>query len=883
MLLTTQLLFCALAPVSDETALAPDANSAPTRPTPPALVSRGPSLHWGDFDRDGTLDAFVATPRGADRLLRGEAGELVDVTRRSGLETSVGSRIAIWLDYDGDGDPDLLTASDRAPSRLWSNDGSGLFVDVTREAGLARELPDLTLAAFDFDGDGRVDVQRRTARGDHLFRNVGEGLFEEVELPVLRDASGTTSATAAATDRAPVRPPSPGSGLSGGSSSSTTNPGTSTTTGMGSQQPVGTTQNCPPSLDDMANPGTCVPLSSAPMLGAIYPLGVEFNIDGAGQIGVGTTTPGAQVDVVGDVRASGQLISTEAVAAPLSVASTTKVDSLNADLLDGFEAADFSQLGSSISGSELDSNAVQSIHIFPDTISSVDIASGGVLSDEIQDGTILDVDVNPLAGIAGTKIAASFGTQTVTSDGTTGAPAMRGEGVNGPTGGYLGVQGVDDFDGITNADWAGEEIGVAGISYGASFTDNYGVVGHASHVGVRGFGLTYGVQGASSDDTGVGVYGSNDSTNGFAYGVMGELPTATSTGTAVRGVAPFYGVMGETTDNGVGVLGITGNTGVGVYGRGETGILGDSQVSSGYSRGVIGYSQSSSGQAVTGVAQSSTGVTYGVNGESQSNSGRGVYGYASASSGVTYGLFGQTESTSGRGVRGESLATTGTNYGVQGRVHSTSGWGVISYGASGTTGQKNFIQPHPEDPGLELHFFSLEGNESGTYFRGSGEIVGGSATIEVPEEFRLASAADGLTVQVTAVGAPAMLWVESRDLHSVVIRGTNDVRFDYTVNGLRRGFEEVEVMAANHNFVPEVAGVPFGTQYPESYRHILVENGILNADFTPNLATAQAQGWQLREQQLEVIEHEDSPALKRARGLEAGRQSPERELSGNDD
>ena len=38
-----------------------------------------------------------------------------------------------------------------------------------------------------------------------------------------------------------------------------------------------------------------------------------------------------------------------------------------------------------------------------------------------------------------------------------------------------------------------------------------------------------------------------------------------------------------------------------------------------------------------------------------------------------------------------------------------------------------------------------------------------------------------------------------------------------------------------------------GNQYPPAYRQLLVENGILNADFTPDEDTAAALGWTLRE------------------------------------
>jgi hypothetical protein len=116
--------------------------------------------------------------------------------------------------------------------------------------------------------------------------------------------------------------------------------------------------------------------------------------------------------------------------------------------------------------------------------------------------------------------------------------------------------------------------------------------------------------------------------------------------------------------------------------------------------------------------------------------------------------------------------------------------------------------------------------------------------IEVPEEFRLVTAEEGLTVQLTPYG-PARLWVESKGLTEIVVRGDLDVPFDYMVNGVRRGFEGYEPLRANESFRPRFRGVPFGHELPPSLRQVLVANGILNADFTPNEATAAALGWTL--------------------------------------
>jgi hypothetical protein len=195
----------------------------------------------------------------------------------------------------------------------------------------------------------------------------------------------------------------------------------------------------------------------------------------------------------------------------------------------------------------------------------------------------------------------------------------------------------------------------------------------------------------------------------------------------------------------------------------------------------------------------------------------------------------------GAGVWGEALSN---GVGVWGVNDEDEGYAVFSSGNFGATGVKNFVAPNPVDPSTEIRFVCLEGNEAGTYFRGSAFLEGGVAVIEVPEEFRHVTDKTGMTVQVTPNG-PSMLWVESKSLDQIVVRGSSDLEFDYFVNGVRRGFRDIDIVAPNRSYRPTEVDLPFGEGLAPEVRQILVDNGTLNPDFTPNLATASGLGWKL--------------------------------------
>jgi hypothetical protein len=141
------------------------------------------------------------------------------------------------------------------------------------------------------------------------------------------------------------------------------------------------------------------------------------------------------------------------------------------------------------------------------------------------------------------------------------------------------------------------------------------------------------------------------------------------------------------------------------------------------------------------------------------------------------------EGSGATGVRGTSIGGAGVGVAGIGPI-----FGVFATGNLGASGTKSFLQPHPLDPSKEIRFVCLEGNEAGTYFRGKAQLRGGVAVIEVPEDFAQVTDTVGLTVQVTARGPGAGLWVERDGLDEIVVRGASDVEFDYMVNVDRYGY-----------------------------------------------------------------------------------------------
>jgi enediyne biosynthesis protein E4 len=174
-------------------------------------VFYGMGASVGDYDNDGRDDVYV-TALNRNFLFHNVGGRFEEVSDRAGVRDSGWGTSSAWLDYDGDGLLDLYVCRyvewspakdlfctldgrtksyctpERYPgtsSHLYRNLGNGRFEDVTRKAGVWNDNQKaLGVAPWDFDGDGRIDflVANDTAP-NNLYRNRGDGTFEDVGIP----------------------------------------------------------------------------------------------------------------------------------------------------------------------------------------------------------------------------------------------------------------------------------------------------------------------------------------------------------------------------------------------------------------------------------------------------------------------------------------------------------------------------------------------------------------------------------------------------------------------------------------------------------------------------------------------------------------------------
>ena len=147
----------------------------------------GLNLAVTDYDNDGRPDIFVLRggwefPMRNSLLRNNPDGTFTDVTRQAGLSSARHStHHAAWADFDNDGWLDVFVGHELTPSQLFRNRGDGTFEDVSAAAGVGATAFTKGTAAGDYDGDGSMDLYVSNMWGDNfLYRNRGDGTFQQV-------------------------------------------------------------------------------------------------------------------------------------------------------------------------------------------------------------------------------------------------------------------------------------------------------------------------------------------------------------------------------------------------------------------------------------------------------------------------------------------------------------------------------------------------------------------------------------------------------------------------------------------------------------------------------------------------------------------------------
>src|SRR5213594_3894480 len=166
-----------------------------------------------DINNDGYLDIYVSVSgsersKGADRanLLFINNGDhtFTEAAARYGIADTGFTTHAVFFDYNGDGYLDLFllnnspqdfargaadthplgvrTESPASYNMLYRNNGDGTFTDVSREAGILRQIGyGLGVVVADVNGDGWPDlyISNDVAPNDVLYINNGDGTFTD--------------------------------------------------------------------------------------------------------------------------------------------------------------------------------------------------------------------------------------------------------------------------------------------------------------------------------------------------------------------------------------------------------------------------------------------------------------------------------------------------------------------------------------------------------------------------------------------------------------------------------------------------------------------------------------------------------------------------------
>ncbi len=137
---------------------------------------------WADFDDDNNVDLYVVNGDGQanNMYMNNGDGTFTKVTNGPQIQSLSDNRGCSVADVDNDGDMDIYVTSYNDRNKMYINDGSGNFTELTGKPPVMGNRPSTGSVFGDFDNDGRIDLYVANEGGNQLFLNKGNLDFEEI-------------------------------------------------------------------------------------------------------------------------------------------------------------------------------------------------------------------------------------------------------------------------------------------------------------------------------------------------------------------------------------------------------------------------------------------------------------------------------------------------------------------------------------------------------------------------------------------------------------------------------------------------------------------------------------------------------------------------------
>ena len=117
----------------------------------------GSGVSFYDYNNDGWDDLSFAMEQDNQVFYQNNAGTFS--LDSFSFYSEEAAKHVLWVDYDNNGVLDVLLTTSGGPIKLFRNDGSFSFSDVTILAGLATSVAENYGASFgDYDKDGDLDL-----------------------------------------------------------------------------------------------------------------------------------------------------------------------------------------------------------------------------------------------------------------------------------------------------------------------------------------------------------------------------------------------------------------------------------------------------------------------------------------------------------------------------------------------------------------------------------------------------------------------------------------------------------------------------------------------------------------------------------------------------